>query len=143
MSNCTGIVNWYVTDYRGTRLVWHFGHWGTGFSAMYLKIPARRLTLVMLANSEALADHHYQVGEDFTHNVFACSFINTFVPEVANERGESDSSVLAPGTPEAPVDAPPAAGGEEDQAAIDHLLGSAVTYRIAVGPQQGRKVFTL
>ena len=85
-------LGWYVTDYRGTRLVWHFGHWGTGFSAMYLKIPARRLTLVMLANSEALADHHYQVGEDITHNVFACSFIHAFVPEVANERGVSDSS---------------------------------------------------
>ena len=66
---------WFVTDYRGTRLIWHFGHWGTGFSAMYLKIPAHRLTLILLANSEALADHHYQVGEDITHNVFACSFI--------------------------------------------------------------------
>ena len=93
-------LGWYVTDYRGTRLVWHFGHWGTGFSAMYLKIPARRLTLVMLANSEALADHHYQVGEDITHNVFACSFIHTFVPEVANERGVSDSSARA--SPTAP-----------------------------------------
>ena len=94
-------LGWFVTDYRGTRLVWHFGHWGTGFSAMYLKIPARRLTLIMLANSEALADHHYQVGEDITHNVFACSFINAFVPEVANERVVSESSP-APASPTAP-----------------------------------------
>ena len=72
-------LGWYITDYRGTRLVWHFGHWGTGFSAMYVKIPAQRLTLVMLANSEALADHHYQVGEDITHNVLACGFTLTFV----------------------------------------------------------------
>src|SRR5688572_2556787 len=50
-------LGWYVTDYRGERLVWHYGHWGTGFSAIYLKVPARRLTLVALANSEALADH--------------------------------------------------------------------------------------
>ena len=27
--------------------------------------------------------------------------------------------------------------------AMNHLLGSSITYRIAVGPQQGRKVFTL
>ena len=27
--------------------------------------------------------------------------------------------------------------------ALDQLLGSSITYRIAVGPQQGRKVFTL
>jgi hypothetical protein len=26
---------------------------------------------------------------------------------------------------------------------LDQLLGSSITYRIAVGPQQGRKVFTL
>ena len=26
---------------------------------------------------------------------------------------------------------------------MSHLLGSSITYRIAVGPQQGRKVFTL
>ena len=77
-------TGWYVTDYRGTRLVWHFGHWGTGYSAMYLKIPARRLSLVMLTNSEALADHHYQVGQDITHNVFACAFVNAFLPELAN-----------------------------------------------------------
>ena len=37
------------------------------------RIPARRLTLVMLTNSETLADHHYQLGEDITHNVFACT----------------------------------------------------------------------
>ena len=76
-------LGWYVTDYRGTRLVWHFGHWGTGFSALYLKVPARRLTLIALSNSEALADHHYQVGEDVTNNVLACDFIETFVPGLA------------------------------------------------------------
>jgi CubicO group peptidase (beta-lactamase class C family) len=101
-------LGWFVTDYRGTRLVWHFGHWGTGFSAMYLKISARRLTLVMLTNNEALADHHYQVGEDITHNVFACTFLHTFVPEMANKSGLPDSSAPAPRTPEAPGDAPPA-----------------------------------
>jgi hypothetical protein len=26
---------------------------------------------------------------------------------------------------------------------MDQILGSSITYRIAVGPQQGRKVFTL
>jgi CubicO group peptidase (beta-lactamase class C family) len=92
-------LGWFITDYRGTRLVWHFGHWGTGFSAMYLKIPARHLTLVMLSNSEALADTHYQVGEDITHDVFACNFINTFVPEVANKPGMPESS--GPGSPKA------------------------------------------
>lgn len=84
-------LGWYVTDYRGERLVWHYGHWGTGFSAIYLKIPARRLTFVALANSEALADHHYRVSEDITNDLFACDFINTFVPDVANRSGAQAS----------------------------------------------------
>ena len=100
-------LGWWITDYRGTRLVWHFGHWGTGFSALYLKIPARQLTLVMLTNSEALADHHYQVGEDITHNVFACAFINAFVPEIADKPGMPETT--GPGSPQAAQAASPTA----------------------------------
>jgi hypothetical protein len=31
----------------------------------------------------------------------------------------------------------------DDDVPMHHLLGSSITYRIAVGPQQSRKVFTL
>jgi len=31
----------------------------------------------------------------------------------------------------------------DPESPMNHLLGSSITYRIAVGPQQGRKVFTL
>lgn len=78
-------LGWYVTDYRGERLVWHYGHWGTGFSSLYLKVPARRLTLVALANSEHLADHPYKLGDgDVTNSLFACSFLTSFVPGISN-----------------------------------------------------------
>ena len=35
------------------------------------------------------------------------------------------------------------AADEANEEVINHLFGSSITYRIAVGPQQGRKVFTL
>ncbi len=35
------------------------------------------------------------------------------------------------------------AGDGLEAGPLDQLLGSSITYRIAVGPQQGRKVFTL
>ncbi|MDR7136102.1 CubicO group peptidase (beta-lactamase class C family) [Lysobacter niastensis] len=95
-------LGWYATAYRGERLVWHYGHWGTGFSALYLKIPARKLTLILLANSEALADHHYKVGEDVTNDLFACDFINTFVPEVADRGDKHDASPTVDAKPQAP-----------------------------------------
>ena len=65
-------LGWFVTDWHGLKFVWHYGHWGTGFSAMYLKIPERNVSLVMLVNSEALADHGF---EDVANNVFVCSFL--------------------------------------------------------------------
>ena len=95
-------TGWYVTDYRGERLVWHYGHWGTGFSTLYLKVPARRLTMIALANSEGLSDHPYKLGSgDVTNSVFACSFLNTFIPQIANEafRGSGESRDATPKEP--------------------------------------------
>ena len=65
-------LGWFVTDHDGHKLVWHYGQWGTGFSAMYLKVPERNVSVVMLANSEALADNG---GEDVASNGFVCSFL--------------------------------------------------------------------
>lgn len=72
-------LGWFVTEYHGLKLIWHYGHWGTGFSAIYLKVPEKNISLVMLANSEALADHQFQIGEDIINNVFACNFLRLFV----------------------------------------------------------------
>jgi CubicO group peptidase (beta-lactamase class C family) len=76
-------LGWFVTDYHGIKLIWHYGHWGTGFSSIYLKVPEKNISLVMLANSEALSDHQFQVDEDITNNVFACAFLRLFVLEDA------------------------------------------------------------
>ena len=80
-------LGWFVTEYQGTRLIWHFGNWGTGFSAIYLKVPERSLSLVVLGNSEAVSDHQFQVGDDITNNVFACSFLRLFVLKESKGHG--------------------------------------------------------
>jgi CubicO group peptidase (beta-lactamase class C family) len=90
-------LGWFVTDYNGTKVVWHYGHWGSGFSAIYLKVPARHLTLVMLANSEALADHQFKLGEgDITSNLLACDFLRLFVPEATKAAAPGASSATPP-----------------------------------------------
>ena len=65
-------LGWFVTDHHGQKLVWHYGHWGTGFSSMYLKVPERNVSIILLANSEALADIGWA---DVTENSFVCSFL--------------------------------------------------------------------
>ena len=68
-------LGWFVTDHHGLKLVWHSGQWGTGFSAMYVKVPEKHVSVVLLANSEALAEHG---GEDLASNSFVCSFLGAW-----------------------------------------------------------------
>jgi len=91
-------LGWWITDYRGERLIWHYGHWGTGYSALYLKVPARHLTFIAMANSEALADHHYRVADNVTNDLFACHFIDSFIPQLKTAVSHVDS--------ESPADVP-------------------------------------
>ncbi|HEX5703215.1 MAG TPA: serine hydrolase domain-containing protein [Pyrinomonadaceae bacterium] len=75
-------LGWFVMNHGGVKLVWHTGHWGTGFSAFYLKVPEKNLSIIMLGNSESLIDHQYKIGEvmvdDMINNVFACAFLGTW-----------------------------------------------------------------
>src|SRR5262249_42780838 len=65
-------LGWFVTQDQGHRLVWHYGQWGSGFSAVYVKVPERNVSIILLANSEALADLEY---EKIANNPFVCSFL--------------------------------------------------------------------
>jgi CubicO group peptidase (beta-lactamase class C family) len=59
VSNSSGQIlpyahGWFVQQYRGQRLIWHYGYWPT-FSALILKVPGRNVTLILLANSDGLS----------------------------------------------------------------------------------------
>ena len=75
-------LGWFVMNHHGTRLIWHSGDWGNGFSAYLFKVPEKNLSLILLANSEALVEHQYSIGEvmvaDAVRNVFICSFLGAF-----------------------------------------------------------------
>ena len=75
-------LGWFVMDHHGTRLIWHTGDWGGGFSAFYLKVPEKNLSLILLANSEVLVEHQYSIGEamvdDAVRNAFVCSFLSVW-----------------------------------------------------------------
>lgn len=71
---------WYVQEYRGERLVWHSG-WDeeAGFSALYLKVPERNLTLILLANGEGLRWGNPLDGAEVEKSAFARAFLDSFV----------------------------------------------------------------
>ncbi len=47
-------MGWWLEEWNGKRLMWHSGKDDQRYSAIYLKIPEDRLTLIVLANTEAI-----------------------------------------------------------------------------------------
>jgi CubicO group peptidase (beta-lactamase class C family) len=47
-------LGWFVQETRGCKVVWHYGH-GLESSSLIVKIPERRATFVILANSDGLS----------------------------------------------------------------------------------------
>lgn len=71
---------WYIQDYKGEKLIWHSG-WDekAGFSALYLKIPERNLTLILLANSEGMWWGNPLNEAKVEGSLFAQLFLSHFV----------------------------------------------------------------
>lgn len=71
---------WYVQEYNGEKLIWHSG-WDpeAGFSALYLKVPERHLTLILLANSEGLWWGNPLDEAKVEASIFAQTFFDHFV----------------------------------------------------------------
>jgi len=68
-------LGWFVQTYRGERIVWHFGLIPNAYSSLILKVPSRRLTLIMLANSDRLSSPFPLHMGDVTTSVFASLFL--------------------------------------------------------------------
>jgi CubicO group peptidase (beta-lactamase class C family) len=67
-------LGWFVQFYRGERVVWHFGS-VPGYSALILKLPARRITFIVLANSDGLSAPFQLTSGDITKSLFATLFL--------------------------------------------------------------------
>ena len=64
--------------YRGERVIWHYGLW-IGNSSLIIKIPERRLTFVVLSNTDGLSAP-YQLGAGkLESSPWARLFMDTFV----------------------------------------------------------------
>lgn len=70
---------WWLEDWAGERLMWHSG-WDEGrYSSLYLKVPRQRLTLVVLANTEAVWWGNSLVRAEVAESPIARRFLDQFV----------------------------------------------------------------
>jgi CubicO group peptidase (beta-lactamase class C family) len=71
-------LGWFVQDVDGRRVVWHSGLWEGAYSALYLKVPAERLTLILLANSDGVAWGNGLHEAAVQRSGFAAAFLRRF-----------------------------------------------------------------
>jgi CubicO group peptidase (beta-lactamase class C family) len=71
-------LGWYVQSYRGEPVVWQYGYLPDAYSSMIVRLPARRLTLILLANSDGLAASFDLASGDVTRSLFATLFLRLF-----------------------------------------------------------------
>jgi CubicO group peptidase (beta-lactamase class C family) len=72
-------LGWFIYDHRGIRMQWAYGWW-TGSSSLILRVPARGLTFIVAANSDAMSSK-YRLGGDANvlRSDVARLFIESFV----------------------------------------------------------------
>jgi CubicO group peptidase (beta-lactamase class C family) len=68
-------LGWFVQTYKGTKIVWHFGAIPNAYSALMVKVPSRRATMILLANSDGLAVPFQLENGDVTRSLFAAVFL--------------------------------------------------------------------
>jgi CubicO group peptidase (beta-lactamase class C family) len=67
-------LGWFVQSTAAGRAIWHYGQWPT-FSSLILKLPDRGVTLILLANSDALSSRFPLAAGDVAVSPFARAFI--------------------------------------------------------------------
>ena len=72
-------LGWFVQNYRGETIVWQFGASTSASSSLVVTVPARGLTLVILANSDALVKPFPLAAGDLTASPFGRLFLGLFV----------------------------------------------------------------
>jgi len=68
-------LGWFVQYHRNERVVWHFGQIPNAYSSLILKLPAKGITFILLANSDGLSNPFQLQAGDVTRSLFATVFL--------------------------------------------------------------------
>jgi CubicO group peptidase (beta-lactamase class C family) len=78
-------LGWFTQNYKGTKLVWHYGYW-TGNSSFILKVPEQNITFIIMANSDNLSRPTDLGAGDALNSPAGMAFLKTFIfPEKFGE----------------------------------------------------------
>ncbi|MBC7883156.1 MAG: beta-lactamase family protein [Anaerolineae bacterium] len=72
---------WFVQNYRGGKLVWHYGEIES-FSSLVLKVPTQKLTFILLANASRTSEPFDLGVGNVLRSPFAQTFLENFAPSL-------------------------------------------------------------
>ncbi len=72
-------LGWWVQDWQGHRMIWHSGWDEDRYSAIYLKVPGKRLTLILLANTDMLWWENSLIRAEIDRSPIVRQFLEAFV----------------------------------------------------------------
>jgi CubicO group peptidase (beta-lactamase class C family) len=75
-------LGWFAQNHMGARIIWHFGYDPDSFSATYVKVPDKSISLILLANSDALSAPFVH-GSVMKSSPLVTSFLRIFIIEDA------------------------------------------------------------
>lgn len=73
-------LGWFVQRYNNELVVWHFGVAKDAYSSLIVKIPARHVTMILLANSDGLGPQTMLTDGDINQSLFAKVFLRFALP---------------------------------------------------------------
>ncbi len=80
-------LGWFVEDFEGNRLLWHYGHWQSA-SSLIIKIPGKDLTLIALSNTDHLSRGFNLGAGSVLASPLALSFLRThLLPKRSGDEG--------------------------------------------------------
>lgn len=68
----------FKQDVNGVKVIWGYGQYDC-FSSLYLKVPEKDLTLILLANNNLMSDPARLIYGDVSSSLFALSFLKNYV----------------------------------------------------------------
>jgi CubicO group peptidase (beta-lactamase class C family) len=74
-------LGWFLESWNDQLLMWHSGWNEKQYSALYLKVPQKRLSLVIMANTEAIWWGNSLVKAEVVESPIARKFLETFANE--------------------------------------------------------------
>ena len=71
-------LGWFIQEREDIVLTWHYGYW-TGMSSLIIRVPEKKLSFVLMANSDMLSSPYPLANGDLWVSPYAKEFLKSFV----------------------------------------------------------------